>query len=245
MPEPLAQGSGGRLPHGGGRLPHGGGRLLDGGGRLLDGGGRLSAGCGRLPHGGGRLPDGGGQLPHDVVRLPHGVVRLRARLEAMRANGMSETAVRRALHLSEAEAVAHGIIAPVQDLDRGAGSGGGAGACAGTGAGGGAVANGLAVAARAQRPGATLPPAALRPVLRPLCARRPCARLLRVRLLCARPGAPGWSTFWRPSPGPAASARRICLVPDRPGTWPGSGSWSCICCAAVAPGPRCRRSRVS
>jgi hypothetical protein len=123
-------------------------RLAQGvGGRLAQGGGRLA------PGGGGRLPHGVVQLPPGAVRLPFGVVRLRARLEAMRANGMSETAVRRALHLSEAEAVAHGVIAPVQDLDRGAGPGGGAGACAGAGAGGGAGAKGPAIAARADRRG--------------------------------------------------------------------------------------------
>ncbi|MFQ6018806.1 MAG: helix-turn-helix domain-containing protein, partial [Kiloniellaceae bacterium] len=46
----------------------------------------------------------------DAVR-PGGVVPLPARLEAMRASGMSDTAIRRALSLSEAQAVVHGIIA--------------------------------------------------------------------------------------------------------------------------------------
>ena len=43
---------------------------------------------------------------------PGGAASINARLEAMRASGMSATAIRRALGLSEKEAVACGLVVP-------------------------------------------------------------------------------------------------------------------------------------
>ena len=62
------------------------------------------------------------QPRHGGTAGPGWVLPLRARIQAMRRGGMSETGVRRSLGLSQEQAVDHGLLAPKGWWDRGDGA---------------------------------------------------------------------------------------------------------------------------